>query len=470
MGLFDKLGIGSGRSFYTRDFRNAYHLRPDVNPPRQKFQGYVNFILNRDLFSSLYAGTGLGPLDSAAFRNTISSLVRRASIPDITFKTETKNSYNRRKVIHTGIDFPPVNIVVMDTVGNEWLSLLMNYYSYHYMNPRNKSKASEGQEFPDRNIIRPAETSTKNTNSAFKLNKELASSADVETGFDSNAYGYNVNTIPNFFERIDYILYHGNKAVQYSLMNPTLTAIKTADLDYASSDILEYDLTFEYENFVPYSSTNFTLTDVDVARFEQGFKFEGPAFVPAKKPLSIDEDSAPTRLTFLGGAGGAQDPSSSEIRMETGRRSRAAQPLPSGQTSSNALENPPLAIAGDTQPLVSPSGAAIEGSSTSDVAAEASADPVAKSTLPDVYGNSAKFADAVQKTKGESFLENLLGNVAGAAVGAALNGGNLKNAVVGSIVGTVSSEISKTANNIARPSKPSAPQSIPNPAPPQQTP
>ena len=41
--ILDIFGPGGNNNFYARDFRNAYGFRPDTNPPRQKFQGYVSF-------------------------------------------------------------------------------------------------------------------------------------------------------------------------------------------------------------------------------------------------------------------------------------------------------------------------------------------------------------------------------------------------------------------------------------------
>ncbi len=442
MGLFDKLGIGSGRSFYARDFRNAYHLRPDTNPPRQKFQGYVNFILNRELFASLF-----GSVDNSVFRTQISSLVRKASLPDINFKTETKNSYNRKKIIQTGVEYEPVSLTVMDTVGNEWLSLLMNYYSYHFMNARNKTLRT------DRDPVRPAGTSTLMSNSAFGgLAGALTAATgtpniDQETVFDSNAYGYNTNIDPNFFERIDFILYHANKGVQYSIINPTLKALKMSDIDYSSSDILEYELTFDYENFVPYSVTNFTLSDADVQRFEQAYKFIGPAFEEGRKPISIGTSESPKEPVSLDvlGAPASAGGTGGKNRSRSGQP-KVVKPSPPGTT--------PPAAAGQsttTAPQPAPSGAA--SAATSDKAAGVvGSDKRAK--LPDVYGDSAKFAAATGKTKKSSFLENLVGNAAGAALGAALSGRNVKNAVVGSVIGTSVSAVSgNLANNRSRPTK-----------------
>ena len=47
------LGKNAKDKFYARDFRNNYRFRPDVNPPRIKFEGYVNFVFNRDISTFL---------------------------------------------------------------------------------------------------------------------------------------------------------------------------------------------------------------------------------------------------------------------------------------------------------------------------------------------------------------------------------------------------------------------------------
>ena len=63
------LKFGAGRRFYAKDFRNAYQFRPDVAPPRQKFQGYINFVPNRALLDDNFLGLG----DSVELRTRLSS-------------------------------------------------------------------------------------------------------------------------------------------------------------------------------------------------------------------------------------------------------------------------------------------------------------------------------------------------------------------------------------------------------------
>ena len=102
------LGKNAKSKFYARDFRNNYRFRPDVNPPRIKFEGYVNFVFNRDLASFL-------PMENATFKTNISSLVRRAKLPQVQFKNIQNNQYNKKKIVMTGVEYTPIEISLIDT-------------------------------------------------------------------------------------------------------------------------------------------------------------------------------------------------------------------------------------------------------------------------------------------------------------------------------------------------------------------
>jgi len=267
------LNFGGGqRKFFARDFRNAYQFRPDIAPPRQKFQGYVNFIINRDVKElGLYAS-------GEQFRTRISSLVKTATLPDISFRSEIKNKYNRKKIVQTGLDYGPVSFTVHDTIQNEWLTLFMRYYSHLYMNPRNKFKSDT-----DRDPI-----SFFRSSSEYNESKHAGKSTGV---FDSNAFGFNVSETANFFERIDFILYHGNKGVQYSITNPVMNRIRFSDIDYGSSEIMDFQMEFDFENFVVARELNFDLAEQDLNRFEE---IDDPKNLPgfyagAKIPVALEK-------------------------------------------------------------------------------------------------------------------------------------------------------------------------------------
>ncbi len=237
------------REFYWRDFRNAYHYNPSQDPPRQQFNGYVMFVLDRDLF-----GTFFDEANNDELKVRMSSLVRTADFPQIEFKTQTLNEYNRKKIVNTGVEYQPVTIRVVDTASNAWLTLIMKYFAYHYMNPRNQNNVGE------RDV---ASVNYGQGGAEF-----IASQFGSGGNFDSNKAGYNINENPHFFERIDYVVYHAQKATQYSLINPVMTGFTHTPIDYASNELMEFTMTFQYESFTTYDQTNFDMTTVDLARFE----------------------------------------------------------------------------------------------------------------------------------------------------------------------------------------------------------
>ncbi len=236
------------REFYLKDFRNAYHYTPSQDPPRQQFGGYVSFVLDRDLFRDPFYNDEIEEL-----RTRMGSLVRTADFPQIEFKTQTLNEYNRKKIVNTGVEYQPVTIRVVDTASNAWLTILMKYFAYHYMNPRNKGNTGD----------RDMDNSSNITGAEM-----IASQFGAGSPFDSNKAGYNINYNPHFFERIDYVLYHAQKGTQYSLFNPVLTGFTHTPLDYASNELMEFTMTFQYESFTTYNEVNFQLDSVDLTRFE----------------------------------------------------------------------------------------------------------------------------------------------------------------------------------------------------------
>lgn len=401
--LLDLFGQGD-RKIYLRDYRNAYRFRPDVNPVRQPFQGYVNFVFNRDekLFGKLFNN---GDAESTEFRTTISSLVKTADLPSVAFATETYNAYNRKKIVNRDISYDPVNITVHDTVGNEWLTVLMKYFSYHYMDPRNK-QIEDSRDIGARIIDKD-----EMVNSQFGF-------GDPYAKWDSNLAGYNPNYTAKFFERIDYVLYHGQKAVQYSIINPVMTSFKPSAIDYADSGGLrDFQMTFEYERFTIYNNVNFTLSDEDRDRFEgsdsiQTFidNYATPnIFQPAVVRAGTDEDG---------------NPINEEIGLgETTLKERKLQIL------GDYLD--PRARTGQAQPTpVLPS----------------EPDGGGPAYLPDTYGDSVA-VEVKNNNSGGDFFSDLLLGVADAALSTAINGGNIKDAALGAALGSVTTVIGREIND-----------------------
>lgn len=287
-------GKNTVNNFYARDFRNNYRFRPEVNPPRQQFQGYVNFIFNRNVLQLL--GN-----ENLTFKTSMSSLVRTAQLPSVEFNIEEKNNFNKKRNITTGVSYNPVDITVFDTVNNEWLTVLMKYFAYLHMDPRNKNT------FGNRDI-----------SFYTPMTEELTPGFGAKGNFNSNEAGINLQIDQNFFERVDYILYAGGKGVQYSIMKPMIKSFAPKNIDYASSDFMEFQLQLVYENFTTFDIVNFDLATVDLDRFEDIGDFTLPG-EENLKPISLETE---TDFAFLGNKSGNSLPG-------VGTRPRSAQPLQS---------------------------------------------------------------------------------------------------------------------------------------------
>ena len=382
--ILDIFGQGGNRKFYMRDFKNAQRFTPGVDPARQSFQGYVNFILNRDLFASLFGN----PTGENEFRTTISSLIKTAQMPGVQFKTETLNAYNRKKIVNTGIEYDPVSLQVYDTVGNEWLTLLMKYFAYHYMNPRNKNATN------DRDIAGAV--------NRFGGVEDVNSFFGKDGTFDSNRAGYNTNRTSHFFERIDYVLYHGNRGVQYSLINPVLTGFRASDIDYSNSDIKSFDLQLAYESFTVYNKVNFNMTDEDFDRFENVANLTGPAFEKAESPIAMSVFNQSGDGLIADGLELAVLGDTNNKRNRTGQP-KVSEPAPSASDTSR-----------------SPIG---------------------------VYGEPVVFSSGTGGNNSRSFLENLVLDTADEALRAAINNKNVGDAVLGSVLGAVSTAVGESINS-----------------------
>lgn len=377
-GFFD-IFKGSGNNFYFRDAKNANRFRPDANPVRQKFQGYVNFIFNRDLFEELYSD---GTADRQ-FRTTIGSLVRTAELPSVTFETEVINSYNRKRIVQTGVKYDPISMTVYDTVGNEWLTVLMKYFSYHYMNPRNK-----GEEF-DRDL-----NSSRRENDQLELINSNFGSTEV---WDSNLAGFNLNNTQHFFERIDFVLYHGTQGVQYSIFNPVLTGFKPSEIDYSDNvGFRDFQLSFEYESFTTYNRFNFGLSNEDLSRFEDLSDFKNiKTFQAGTKAYTLSETPEGDKIAYLG------------IKTPTLQRFRSIQP----QFSPGTTE-------------------ASDGNSDG-------SEEDGFSTPRQIYGSPFVFASPANTIyTGNPFVDTLI-NVADAGLSAAINGGDIRDAALGAALSSV---------------------------------
>ena len=273
------------RNSIFRDWRNANRFLPSATPPRQKFAGFVEFIFNPAVISTIG--------DSSIFRTQISSLVQTAKIPEITFQTAIKRQYNHRRIVQTGVDYGGCDISVVDTVSNDWLTVFMKYFAYYYNDPRNRTTTGAGDQ-------RDADPTQWDSNAKVTTSPSTFKSS----GFKSNDAGMDINKDAHFIDQIRIINYHGGKGVEYILFRPQQTSFTPAELDYADTGIRTFDMSFEIESMTVNQKFNFEMNDVDLARFDNT-KMEFPMFDGHDGQARNKATMIPRNNTFLGDGGNA---------------------------------------------------------------------------------------------------------------------------------------------------------------------
>jgi hypothetical protein len=151
--------------------------------------------------------------------------LRVASIgmPGFTPKTNTLNQYNRKRIVHTGVDYIPIEMVAYDTRDGELERFLKTYTKYYFKGPMNDPL---GQSF---------------------------NSSDIPSdGFisGSSAYGFKLQQDKNFIKQI--IITRKSSEDDYnqiSIYNPVITSVAADGLNYSESAPMQYTISFAYEGY-----------------------------------------------------------------------------------------------------------------------------------------------------------------------------------------------------------------------------
>ena len=237
---------GKGSGLYFSDVFNARHLSIGNFPPRLKFNGFVEFFINPDLKAQAIE------IGVDAMRNDLAGFTFETTLPKLNFKTETYNQYNIKRVVQTGVELQPVSMQLYDTVTNDWYEMLMTYYAYNYMNPRQAGKTSSVAGGP----ATPSGSDTWTRESKFKSNS-----------FPSNASGFDANDTPHLFDAIRMVVVNGQQGREIVLHRPVITEMDFGEIDHAGNEPNIFQVTFDYENFVVGSVIENPLDELDIEKF-----------------------------------------------------------------------------------------------------------------------------------------------------------------------------------------------------------
>ena len=183
--------------------------------PRQKFLYYATFVPGSSVaknrsFDSWQQG----------FAFQIKRVDRVKASPHI----KELNQYNRKRLIHTGIDYDTLNLELHDTVDDRVLRVWRDYHVWYFGDGRGKNAATTWRS----SVI----------------------SAQMPV---SNGWGFSPpDSQPwdtQFFEYLDVYTFYGRKFTQVRFFNPKINSISFDALESSSSELAAVDMSIKHEGF-----------------------------------------------------------------------------------------------------------------------------------------------------------------------------------------------------------------------------
>lgn len=204
-----------GASLLASPSQAAMLFNPDGrHPVRQKHLFVVRFIRETQTADS-------------SWRDDLSFVVKSIDRPSVQPVVEELNQYNKKRLIHTGVKYQPINCVMYDTADGAAMNMWIQYARYYFMDYHH-----EAADYMD-----------------DMLNNEISDS----TG--GMGYGYNIRqgavnegiNSQNFFTKLVVYQVWGNEYTSYELLNPRITSFTPDDLSYDSGDLNTVQLAISYE-------------------------------------------------------------------------------------------------------------------------------------------------------------------------------------------------------------------------------
>ena len=239
------------------DWQHASRLYVDGNQrlaPKTKYLYHVYFQLDPIVESIL-------PELKTKHNLEIGMLVKSADLPRYTAIVETKNKYNRKKNVQTGIQYQPINISFHDDNYGVTTALLEAYYRYYYADagygrvPGAYNKAGAGD--------------------------------NTYMGSNRNQYKYGLDndiSVP-FFQNIQITQLAKKTFTTYRIVNPIITDWQHDTVDNSVSDMMTNNITVAYE----------------AVHYERGVIEAGSQNNPTGFGSQEHYDKQPSPISLLGG-------------------------------------------------------------------------------------------------------------------------------------------------------------------------
>ena len=239
------LGSDSLRDYThaSKTFRsNGYELAP-----RYKFLFHTFFNMNFREIPGLQ-----NVFNSGADRNILSLAVKSVDLPKFQFDIETKNQYNRKRLIQTKINYEPVTITLHDDGGDYVRNMWYNYYAYYYKDPNqnywapSRTNGVLGEEGTGAGVS----GYSYNSRDIYFDNRSVSDWGYVGESYNDQTQVDNPLTDgkPAFFKDITIFGFNQQKFAAYVLINPLIERFDHDTYDYSEDGgLMQNTMTIRYE-------------------------------------------------------------------------------------------------------------------------------------------------------------------------------------------------------------------------------
>jgi hypothetical protein len=227
-------------STYLRDYAHASKIfRSDsyANAPKYKFLFHVYFNINPAAWT-------------LAGQQNVGILVKDIKLPTYNFRIDTKNQYNRKRVIQTKITYEPIQATFHDDNNNSINKMWYAYYTYYYndTNKVNVRTAGRRGSAPERNSVSNTTGSTMADYNVRNIYDDSLLGND-NWGYIGEAFQQNGNgkKVP-FFKNITVYGFNQRNFTAYTLINPIITNFVHDTYNYGEgAGIMQNTMTIDYE-------------------------------------------------------------------------------------------------------------------------------------------------------------------------------------------------------------------------------
>lgn len=201
--------------------------------PRHKFMFYACFT----------PGSGARGANFQSWQSGFAFQINKVDRAKASPKTQTLNQYNRKRHVHTGIDYPDLNITLHDTVDDRVLRVWRDYHKWYFGDGRQK-------------------------NSTQWKSSVIIGREDFPVG---NGWGFSpqggANGNNSFFDTLDVYTFYGKKFTQVTFYNPKIESIAFDAMDSSAiSELATVEMSIKHEGFA-YTQVAAPVTDRQIELF-----------------------------------------------------------------------------------------------------------------------------------------------------------------------------------------------------------